>query len=197
MPASGSSCQHSNQPETRRAQQQAQSWLPLAAWCCAATWGRLSSSSTTIPPPGTLSTPPDARRHQHPSSTQCPVLLRLLTASLRAASGVLLLCCRRAPSVSPAHHHHTRRHHHHIRRRQPQEYPEFLRLFFSPLLAVLTSSPPQFEDSELHKLRHGVLEVFAKLPLNETLRPYLQQLLQVRCLCLRACVRVTVCAVLC
>ena len=60
-----------------------------------------------------------------------------------------------------------------------QDYPEFLRVFFSPLLSQLTGTAPQFEDSELHKLRHAVLEVLAKLPPNDTLKQYLPQLMQV------------------
>jgi hypothetical protein len=61
-----------------------------------------------------------------------------------------------------------------------QDYPEFLQAFFSPLVSQLSSTQPQFEDSELHKLRHAVLEVLAKLPTNDKLQPYLPQLMQVR-----------------
>lgn len=60
-----------------------------------------------------------------------------------------------------------------------QDYPEFLQVFFSPLLSQLSSTSPQFEDSELYKLRHAVLEVLAKLPPNDKLQPYLPQLMQV------------------
>jgi hypothetical protein len=62
----------------------------------------------------------------------------------------------------------------------PQDYPEFLQLSFTPLLSQLTSTAPQFEESELHRLRHAVLEVLAKLPPTEKLQPYLPQLMQVR-----------------
>lgn len=68
-----------------------------------------------------------------------------------------------------------------------QDYPEFLQLFFTPLITQLTSTQPQFEDSELQKLRHGVLEVFAKLPVNDAYKPYLPQLVQVG-VKLRGCV---------
>ncbi|WIA37453.1 hypothetical protein OEZ86_014371 [Tetradesmus obliquus] len=58
-----------------------------------------------------------------------------------------------------------------------KEYRRFLEVFFDPLVQQLTSTPPQFEDSELHKLRHSVLEVLSKLPPNEVLRPYMPRLL--------------------
>jgi hypothetical protein len=61
-----------------------------------------------------------------------------------------------------------------------QDYPEFLQAFFNPLVSQLSSTQPQFEDSELHKVRHAVLEVLAKLPTNDKLQPYLPQLMQVR-----------------
>jgi hypothetical protein len=95
-----------------------------------------------------------------------------------------------APTRTTNAHHHrcATRGHAHAAADTAQEYPEFLQLFFEPLLSQLTSTQPQFEDSELHKLRHGVLEVFAKLPLNDTLRPHLPQLLQVRAACCVACV---------
>lgn len=63
-----------------------------------------------------------------------------------------------------------------------QDYPEFLQLFLNPLLSQLTSTAPQFEDSDLHKLRHAVLEVLAKLPANDSLKPSLPQLMQVSAL---------------
>jgi len=66
-----------------------------------------------------------------------------------------------------------------------KDYPEFLKLFFEPLVSQLTNSSPQFEDSELQKLRHSVLEVLSKLPPNEVLRPYVPKLLE---LCLQVCV---------
>eukprot|EP00878_Enallax_costatus_P007959 GHUV01008325.1.p1 GENE.GHUV01008325.1~~GHUV01008325.1.p1 ORF type:complete len:285 (+),score=89.02 GHUV01008325.1:246-1100(+) len=59
-----------------------------------------------------------------------------------------------------------------------KEYPKFLKVFLEPLLAQLTSTQPQFEDTELQKLRHSVLEVLSKLPPNEVLRPYLPKLLE-------------------
>jgi transformation/transcription domain-associated protein len=58
-----------------------------------------------------------------------------------------------------------------------KEYRRFLEVFFDPLVSQLTSTPPQFEDSELHKLRHSVLEVLSKLPPNDVLRPYMPRLL--------------------
>lgn len=58
-------------------------------------------------------------------------------------------------------------------------------MFFSVLVSQLSSTAPQFEDSELHKLRHAVLEVLAKLPPNDKLQPYLNQLMQV---CVSVCV---------
>eukprot|EP00882_Tetradesmus_deserticola_P031002 GHRQ01035036.1.p1 GENE.GHRQ01035036.1~~GHRQ01035036.1.p1 ORF type:complete len:256 (+),score=123.77 GHRQ01035036.1:160-927(+) len=58
-----------------------------------------------------------------------------------------------------------------------KEYRRFLEVFFEPLVSQLTSTPPQFEDSELHKLRHSVLEVLSKLPPNDVLRPYMPRLL--------------------
>jgi hypothetical protein len=60
-----------------------------------------------------------------------------------------------------------------------QDYPDFLALFFAPLVSQLSTTLPQFEDSDLHKLRHAVLEVLAKLPPNDKLQPYLTQLMQV------------------
>jgi hypothetical protein len=63
-----------------------------------------------------------------------------------------------------------------------KQYGKFLDVFFEPLVAQLTSTPPQFEDSELHKLRHSVLEVLSKLPPNDVLRPHMPKLLD---LCLQ------------
>ncbi len=56
------------------------------------------------------------------------------------------------------------------------EYPEFLRAEFEPLVSVLTTAPPQFEDSEAAKLRHTVLEVLARLPHNDAFKPYAPRL---------------------
>lgn len=56
------------------------------------------------------------------------------------------------------------------------EYPEFLRNFFDPLVAVLSQSQPQFEDSEAAKLRHTSLEVLARLPHNEAFKPFAPRL---------------------
>lgn len=51
-------------------------------------------------------------------------------------------------------------------------------MFLEPLVAQLASTQPQFEDTELQKLRHSVLEVLSKLPPNEVLRPYVPKLLE-------------------
>lgn len=51
-------------------------------------------------------------------------------------------------------------------------------MFLEPLVAQFTSTQPQFEDTELQKLRHSVLEVLSKLPPNEMLRPYVPKLLE-------------------
>lgn len=59
-----------------------------------------------------------------------------------------------------------------------KEYPKFLKVFFDPLVAQLAGTQPQFEDTELQKLRHSVLEVLSKLPPNEVLRPYVPRLLE-------------------
>ncbi|KAF6251279.1 hypothetical protein COO60DRAFT_1464415, partial [Scenedesmus sp. NREL 46B-D3] len=59
-----------------------------------------------------------------------------------------------------------------------KEYRRFLEVFFDPLVSQLKSTPPQLEDSELHKLRHSVLEVLSKLPPNDVLRPYMPRLLE-------------------
>ncbi len=60
-----------------------------------------------------------------------------------------------------------------------RDYPAFLTAFLEPLLSQLTSTPPQFEDSALQRLRHAVLEVLSKLPANEALRPHAPRLLDV------------------
>ncbi len=52
------------------------------------------------------------------------------------------------------------------------EYPAFLQGFFGPLVSVLSSTQPQWDDSEQHKLRHKALEILSRLPITDALKPY-------------------------
>lgn len=61
---------------------------------------------------------------------------------------------------------------------QTNEYKVFLHYFFPIIYNKLRTSPPQFEDNKEHQLRNVLLEIIAKLPMNELLQQNVGNLLK-------------------
>lgn len=59
------------------------------------------------------------------------------------------------------------------------EYSAFLSTFFKPFCDILRTVPPQFADTPEHKLRNTIIDILARLPVNEALRAYMMELYDV------------------
>ena len=58
------------------------------------------------------------------------------------------------------------------------EYKNFLQYLFPAFYNHLRQAPPQFNDGPEQKLRNIILEILNRLPNNELLKPYVQNLLK-------------------